>query len=204
MAWTMSTLTLLVVACAVVLVGCHGPKAKTARNGRTLCVYEKKVYRPGRRFKPNACTTCHCPKRGGRTRCSIEDCREQPNCLQFAKSPKCCPACLRYGCLHSDGKVYQPGTVVSVNQCSKCVCPTTGGRTICTNVPCPRLHCVDAVADPGQCCRKCINVTMCQWKRVSDNVSVTTCQWQCVSDNVSVTTCQGQRVSDNVSVTTCQ
>lgn len=104
MAWTMTTLPLLAVAiCTAVLVSSEG--ALKVRNGRTLCVYEKKTYRPGQRFKPNACTSCRCPKHGGRVRCSIKDCRYEPNCLQFDTSPKCCPACLRYGCLHSDGKV---------------------------------------------------------------------------------------------------
>ncbi|KAI0234951.1 hypothetical protein LSAT2_014676 [Lamellibrachia satsuma] len=160
----MTTLPLLAVAiCTAVLVSSEG--ALKVRNGRTLCVYEKKTYRPGQRFKPNACTSCRCPKHGGRVRCSIKDCRYEPNCLQFDTSPKCCPACLRYGCLHSDGKVYEPDTVVSVDQCGKCVCPSTGGRTICTMVPCPRLHCVDAVADPGQCCKKCVNGANCWLKK---------------------------------------
>ena len=123
-----------------------------------LCVYENKTYVAGSRFKPDACTSCHCPHHGGRMRCTVQDCLDRPNCVRFAaKKGECCQKCLEFGCMHHDGKVYLAGTVVSSSHCEHCFCPEDGGRTICVTEPCTPVKCVDFVTPPGSCCPVCPN-----------------------------------------------
>lgn len=122
------------------------------------CMYNNMTYPAGTHFRPDPCTYCHCPKRGGRAQCAIEDCFWDPSCVRYHRdSNECCGQCVQHGCRHSDGKIYNPETVVSETSCEQCVCPPGGGMTICTAIRCPRATCVDPIRDPGDCCYRCPN-----------------------------------------------
>jgi len=124
-----------------------------------MCQYGNSTYQAGEKFRPDTCTVCHCPRHGGRALCTIQDCLWEPHCLRrHKKSDECCGSCLEQGCLHSDGKVYSLGATVKETKCERCVCPTEGGPTTCTQkVICPEIHCVDPVTDPESCCPSCPN-----------------------------------------------
>lgn len=125
-----------------------------------VCVFEGRVLFPGRRFKSDPCTTCRCPRRGGQVVCTVEDCRDQSNCLRLSNATSrrfksCCPKCLEYGCRHTDGHVYRRGEIISRDGCSHCYCPWTGGPATCDVTQCPPIMCVDFVHQPGNCCPRC-------------------------------------------------
>lgn len=124
-----------------------------------MCQYGNSTYQAGEKFRPDSCTVCHCPRHGGRALCTIQDCLWEPHCLRrHKKADECCGSCLEQGCLHSDGRVYPLGATVLETICERCVCPTEGGPTTCTQkFVCPEIHCVDPVTDPASCCPSCPN-----------------------------------------------
>jgi len=121
------------------------------------CIYGNATYPGGSRFRPDPCTICHCPKHGGRPDCVIEDCKYEPDCVKYVKSPEslCCDICIEHGCRDGDDHVYKPGEVVSRISCTRCICPKGGGRIECGHVPCPEINCVDPIYEPGGCCLMC-------------------------------------------------
>lgn len=122
------------------------------------CQYGNDTYAAGERFRPDPCTSCHCPRHGGRALCTIQDCLWEPHCLRRHRRPdECCGSCLEHGCLHSDGRVYPRGATISETKCDRCVCPEDGGPSACSKVKCPEVHCVRPVVDPEQCCPSCPN-----------------------------------------------
>lgn len=126
---------------------------------RKVCVFEGRVLSPGTKFKSDNCTTCRCPRKGGQVMCTVEDCREEPNCLRHTNvtSRSCCQRCEEYGCYHTDGHVYKRGEVISRDGCSRCYCPLEGGHSTCDVKPCPPIMCVDFVHQTGSCCPRCPN-----------------------------------------------
>ncbi|XP_076455986.1 uncharacterized protein LOC143290439 [Babylonia areolata] len=148
-------------------------------NKEAGCLHGGHVVSPGARFKPDPCTSCRCPRRGGQAVCSVQDCREDVHCLRHvnvtspppprrgrveggrrrrrerggrtrSSSSSCCPRCAEQGCRHTDGHVYRRGEVISSDGCSHCYCPLEGGATACDVKPCPPVLCVDFVlAPPG-------------------------------------------------------
>lgn len=127
------------------------------------CLYGGRVYHPGYKFRPHHCVACHCPQKGGRVACSVEDCIEEPNCVRFAnvtsqRLKTCCATCLEYGCRHTDGKMYHKGETISQDGCSRCYCPLKGGQITCdVKAKCPVALCVDLELRPGSCCPRCPN-----------------------------------------------
>ncbi|XP_046551931.1 von Willebrand factor C domain-containing protein 2-like [Haliotis rubra] len=155
--------TPLVLISTASLLICTEGSTETVK--ATTCQYRNVTYAARQTFKPDPCTFCKCPRGGGEARCAIMDCKWEPHCLKFATDHDvCCPTCLHYGCLHSDGKVYEVGSVVSRGNCSTCYCPESGGRTVCEVTQCPRPRCVDHVVREGTCCPSCPNGHNCQYK----------------------------------------
>ncbi|ESO94151.1 hypothetical protein LOTGIDRAFT_232415 [Lottia gigantea] len=130
------------------------------------CSYGNMTISPGKRFKPEPCMTCHCSRHGGRVTCSVKDCQKEVNCLKFDKMFKsCCPKCLEYGCAHTDGKIYQKGSIIVETECISCYCPDNGGETLCDVTPCEPLACANAIKRPGECCPYCPNDSTMEWSR---------------------------------------
>lgn len=122
------------------------------------CEYENVTYRAGQRFRPNACTFCRCSRKGGRAMCAMIDCAWEPHCLRFNDdSAVCCPRCLEYGCIHTDGIAYAKGVTITETPCERCYCPMEGGRTVCDMEPCPNAVCVEPLRKEGGCCDTCPN-----------------------------------------------
>lgn len=149
-----------------------------------VCRYGNETHQAGERFRPDPCTSCHCPRHGGRALCTIQDCMWEPHCLRRDKRPdECCGSCLEQGCLHSDGQVYPRGATILDSTCERCVCPEEGGPSICRQkFTCPDVHCVDMVTEPDSCCPSCPNGENC-WLgkrviKVGDVVNVGRCK-QC-------------------------
>ncbi len=153
-----SFLSSLALGLMLLFIGAKCSPLRVADKNAT-CIHGNMTYIAGEHFKPSPCTFCHCPRRGGRARCAVQDCMYEPNCLRFEKKTEsdCCGACVEVGCLHSDGKVYAPGAVVSASECGQCYCPKGGGRVVCENAGCPDARCVDAVQETGECCPHCPN-----------------------------------------------
>ena len=121
-----------------------------------FCAYNNQTYKAGRRFQPDPCTHCHCPRHGGRVQCFIQDCKHLANCIHYTKRPdQCCGICQQVGCKHTNGRSYMPGEVVNLGPCEKCKCPLTGGILQCDKVLCPQVACVNPVKQEGDCCETC-------------------------------------------------
>ena len=137
----------------------HHIKLQSGDRPPRTCLYGNSTHPGGSKFRPGPCTICHCPKRGGRPNCVIEDCKYDPDCVKYVKSPDslCCDICIEHGCWNSDGHVYKPGEIVSRMSCTTCRCPEGGGRIECSRVTCPEVTCVDPVREPGSCCSTCPN-----------------------------------------------
>ena len=120
------------------------------------CAYENKTYPAGKRFRPDPCTHCHCPRHGGRVQCFIKDCRHLTNCIDIRKRPgQCCGTCGQVGCQHSNGKTYMPGEMVRLGPCEACQCPLSGGKLECDRLECSPANCVNPVRRKGECCETC-------------------------------------------------
>lgn len=133
-----------------------GETVKFSPEFKYSCVYENVTYQGGHKFRPDPCTYCRCPRLGGRPRCAIQDCYQEPSCVEYHKpADECCGVCIQYGCLHSDGKSYPPGAVVLKSACERCICPEEGGRTVCEKVACPDVTCVNPIQEEGECCHTC-------------------------------------------------
>jgi len=87
------------------------------------CVHGNATYAAGEVYRPDACTTCRCERRGhggGRPQCIVEDCSavaavasRRTNCRRTTTSTgddECCATCDEPGCLHR-GQFYAAGQV---------------------------------------------------------------------------------------------
>ncbi|XP_064645155.1 brorin-like [Lineus longissimus] len=130
-----------------------------------LCVYENDTYTAGEKFRPDPCTFCRCPRRGGRAVCSVMDCKYDKGCLRYETEPgECCGKCMEQGCLHTDGRVYPKGSEVRSDVCTKCFCPKDSQHTLCMKTECPMAMCVDPVTLPKQCCGYCPRGPNCHYR----------------------------------------
>ena len=167
MAFKRLTVTLVyveVMTCLMCITSAHPthfkPKTDTLGVDNTpKCTYDGATLQGGATFHPDNCTTCHCPRHGGRALCFVQDCLFESNCIRNERPPgSCCGVCVEYGCRHTDGSVYKLGQVVVDTPCEKCVCPVQGGYTMCTlKQECPPANCVDAEWQEGSCCPSCPN-----------------------------------------------
>lgn len=163
-----TTRIILIITISLIAIA-SAKKDKEAHNSvqhspvRTAtCLYNNETYQAGQKFRPDDCTFCHCPHHGGRARCAVQDCQFLQSCVHYEKAEgECCGRCAAHGCLHSDGKVYPPRSVVLSGNCDRCICPPGGGRVVCARARCPPALCVDAVKRPGECCYSCPNGPNC-------------------------------------------
>ena len=156
----MTSSSIIVTVLCCLLTVCHAASVNMAAIVKSACVYDNATYEAGEKFRPDACTYCLCPRHGGRPQCAIQDCQQEPDCVQMRKDEgDCCGTCLVYGCLHAgDGHLYFPGAPVSDTPCERCHCDEHGRRMICMpKVECERPRCVDAVRQDGDCCYTCPN-----------------------------------------------
>jgi len=127
------------------------------------CEYEGQLYVAGAKFKPDPCSKCHCPWKGGEVRCTVADCLQDDHCIQWGNTTKgCCPECEERGCRFSDGRVVAQGEIIKKEPCVRCYCPVGGGNPVCDVTSCPLSQCVDPVYVPGVCCPTCPNGPNCQ------------------------------------------
>lgn len=62
-----------------------GETVKFSPEFKYSCVYENVTYQGGHKFRPDPCTYCRCPRLGGRPRCAIQDCYQEPSCVEYHK-----------------------------------------------------------------------------------------------------------------------